>query len=83
MDEHIVHQIFVGVSATKMWAYIKDKFNLPQSVDELKELEKELKHTTLNETNLIPTLGVTDFLEFLKQKGYTVTIASSGLEKKR
>lgn len=75
------HQTFVGISATKMWAYIKDKFNLSYSVDELKELEKELKHTTLKETNLVPTFGVIDFLEFLKQKGYILTIASSGLKK--
>ena len=64
-----------------MWTYIKDKFNLLQSVDELKEIEKELKHTTLKETNLIPTLGLIDFLEFLKEKSYTITIASSGLKK--
>lgn len=75
------HQTFVGISATKMWTYIKDKFNLPQSVDELKELEKELKHTTLQETDLVPTSGVTDFLEFLKQHDHTMAIASSGLKK--
>lgn len=75
------HQTFVGISATKMWTYIKDKFNLLHSVDELKELEKELKHTTLKETKLVPTLGATEFLEFLKQKDYTITIASSGLKK--
>ena len=75
------HQTFIGISATKMWTYVKDKFNLSHSIDELKELEKELKHTTLKETNLVPTFGVLDFLEFLKQKDYIVTIASSGLKK--
>lgn len=75
------HQTFVGISATKMWTYIKDKFNLLHSVDELKELEKELKHKTLKETDLVPSFGVIDFLEFLKEKGYTITIASSGLKK--
>jgi HAD superfamily hydrolase (TIGR01509 family) len=75
------HQTFVGISATKMWTHIKHKFNLSQSVDELKELEKELKHKTLKETSLIPTSGVIDFLEFLRQKGHTITIASSGLKK--
>lgn len=75
------HQTFVGISATKMWTYIKDKFNLSHSVDELKELEKELKHSTLKEANLVPTFGVVDFLAFLKENGYTITIASSGLRK--
>lgn len=75
------HQTFVGISATKMWTYIKNKFNLSQSVEELKELEKELKHKTLTETKLVPTSGVVDFLDFLKQKGFILTIASSGLKK--
>lgn len=75
------HQTFVGISATKMWTYIKDKFKLSHSIDELKELERELKHTTLKETTLVPTFGVIDFLEFLKQKDYTTAIASSGLKK--
>lgn len=75
------HQTFVGISATKMWSYIKEKFNLSQSVDELKNLEKELKHKTLIETNIVPTDGVIKFLEFLKRNNYTITIASSGLKK--
>lgn len=75
------HQTFIGISATKMWAYIRDKFMLSQSVDELKELERELKYKTLKETNLAPTFGVVDFLEFLKQNGHTIAIASSGLRK--
>lgn len=75
------HQTFVGISATKMWTYIKNKFNLTQSVDELIELEKELKYTTLIETNLVPAFGVIDFLECLKRKKHTITIASSGLKK--
>jgi HAD superfamily hydrolase (TIGR01509 family) len=75
------HQTFVGISATKMWSYIKGKFNLSQSVDELKNLEKELKHKTLQETDIMPTDGVIEFLEFLKSNNYTITIASSGLKK--
>jgi HAD superfamily hydrolase (TIGR01509 family) len=75
------HQTFVGISATKMWSYIKEKFNLQNSVDELISLEKELKHKTLRETNLTPTIGVLDFLKYLKVNGHIVTIASSGLKK--
>lgn len=75
------HQTFVGISATKMWAYIKDKFNLSQSVEELKELEKELKYATLQEATLVPTAGVIEFLDFLKEKDCTIAMASSGLRK--
>lgn len=75
------HQAFVGISATKMWAYIKEKSNLAQTVDQLKELEKELKYKTLYETDLIPSEGVMEFLEKLKAGQYTLAIASSGLRK--
>ncbi len=75
------HQTFIGLSATKMWNYIKEKANLQQSVEELKEQEKELKHVTLKETNLLPTVGVIDFLELLKRENFTIAIASSGLRK--
>lgn len=75
------YQTFVGISATKMWTYIKDKFDLMHTVDELKELERELKHTTLKAAKLVPTVGVVDFLGFLKQNTYSIAIASSGLRK--
>jgi len=75
------HQTFVGISATKMWTYIKEKFNLKQTVDELKVLERDLKYKTLSETPLVPTNGIVEFLEHLKKKGFTIAIASSSLKK--
>jgi HAD superfamily hydrolase (TIGR01509 family) len=75
------HQTFVGISANKMWGYIKEKAKLHQSVDELKELEKQLKFKTLQETDLIPTEGVVDFLDLLKTRHATLAMASSGLRK--
>jgi len=75
------HQAFVGISATKMWTTIKERSNLPQTVEELKEMEKELKFKTLFETKLSPSKGVMDFLENLKDDQHTLAIASSGLRK--
>ena len=75
------YQTFIGISGTKMWTYIKEKSGLTQSVEELIALEKELKHITLKAADLVPTVGVVDFLEFLTQRGYTISIASSGLKK--
>ncbi len=72
---------FVGISATTMWTIIKAKAHLPQSAEELKAVEKELKYKTLNETPLVPTEGVVEFLEKLKAGRYTMAIASSGLRK--
>jgi HAD superfamily hydrolase (TIGR01509 family) len=75
------HQKFIGISATKMWTHIKEKFNLPQSVDELKEFEKELKYSKLKDANLVPSVGVVEFLTFLKGNNHTIAIASSSLKK--
>lgn len=75
------HQTFVGISATQMWTLIKERFNLSQTVEELKELEKELKYKTLDEMELTPSAGVVEFLDRLKSDGYLLTIASSGLQK--
>jgi HAD superfamily hydrolase (TIGR01509 family) len=72
------HQTFTGMSATKMWSFIQEKYHLPQSVEELKRLEKELKYDTLTHRHLEPTVGVVDFLTFLKNANHTLTIASSG-----
>ncbi|MGH7740338.1 MAG: HAD family hydrolase [bacterium] len=75
------HQTFVGISATKMWAYIKEKANLSQTVEELKALERELKHKTLLETKLVSSNGVVEFLKRLKASQYTLAIASSEFRK--
>lgn len=69
------------MSDTRMWDYIKEKFNLSQSVEELIEIETELKHAALKENDLNLAPGVLDFLEFLKHSGYTITGASSGFRK--
>ncbi|KAA9325961.1 HAD family hydrolase [Adhaeribacter soli] len=75
------YEAFIGISATKMWQYIKEKCGLPQTVEELKALEKERKHQTLLQTNLAPTAGIVAFLDHLKQTGHTLALASSSLQK--
>lgn len=75
------HLTFVGISATTMWKYIREKFDLPQTVDELKEMEKELKYEMLKKENLIPSKHIITYLQFLKENGNTLAIASSGLRK--
>lgn len=78
---HEEYQAFIGISATRMWTYIKEKTGLLQSVEELKEQEKELKHKTLKEVPLAPTPGLVAFLDHLKQNEHPLAIASSGLRK--
>ncbi len=75
------YQNFVGISATKMWSYIKEKANLAPTVEELKEREGELKFKTLRETPLVPTDDVVALLDHLRENKFILAIASSGLRK--
>ena len=72
---------FIGISATKMWTHLKNKYKLEQTIGALKEQERELKHALLKETKLIATCGIIDLLEYLKLHQYIIAIASSGLRK--
>ena len=72
---------FIGISGDKMWVYIKKKGNLPQSISELRGLERERKFEGLSEHNLIPNEGLFELLNRIKQKNIPACIASSGLMK--
>lgn len=75
------YQTFIGISATGMWGYLKNKFKLPQTVADLIAAEKELKYQTLQKAQLTPTAGVVALLEHLTRAGVNIAIASSGLKK--
>lgn len=75
------HQTFVGISANKMWRYIQEKFSLTFSVEELKIMEREMKHQTLSATALEPIQGVREILENLKIHNFKIGLASSSLRK--
>ncbi len=75
------HYGFVGMSATKMWTHLKDKFHLMQQVEELREMEKELKYKVLNQEKLVPTDYVIQLIEYFENKVYRLAIASSGLKR--
>lgn len=71
------HNSFVGISANKMWKYIKERYFLAQSVDELIDLEINLKYILLRKTNLKPIEGVQNLLSYLKEKQIKIAIATS------
>lgn len=72
---------FIGISATVMWTRLKEVHGLPQTVEELKELEKERKYKALATGPLVPTPGMHDLLSELKNENYLLAIASSGARK--
>lgn len=72
---------FIGISGDRMWGYIKEKGNLPQSVQELRVLERECKYGGLLSTTLTSNPGLFTLLYHLKANSIPCCIASSGLIK--
>lgn len=72
-----VYNGFIGISADKMWGYIKDTFQLGHDLSTLKAGEKDRKYAYLSAEPLTPIAGIPEFLELLKEKGEWVCLASS------
>jgi HAD superfamily hydrolase (TIGR01509 family) len=64
-----------------MWTILKEKYGLPQSVEELKAIEKERKYKTLETDELMATPGMHLLLSQLKEERFALAIASSGARK--
>jgi len=70
---------YIGIHAHTMWADLKDKANLQESVKELIEWEKKAKTDLLSHGELRPVSGVHDLLDILWSKGINMAVASSSL----
>ncbi|MBT1280292.1 HAD family phosphatase [Thermoanaerobacter sp. CM-CNRG TB177] len=72
------HLTFVGASSYYMWRKIKERFNLPQSVEELVEKDRKmyLDHV-LRTGEIIPIEGITETVKKLFEKKYKLAVASS------
>ncbi len=73
-NEH--HSLF-GMSSIDFWGYIKKKYHLSQSVDELRSWSKQYYQKYFHETNfpeLVP--GLVEFIELVKNE-FMITVASS------
>lgn len=78
---HAEYDSFIGIAASTMWSRIKEKAPITHSVETLKSMERELKYSMLLQTDLRPIAGIPQFLQALKQGGYTLAVASSGQRK--
>jgi len=78
---HDEYNSFIGISGRKMWSYIKEKGNLPQSISSLIIEEKQRKYDALAREDLMPNNGLYKLLEYLKAEEIDCCIASSGLMK--
>lgn len=72
---------FIGIHAQKMWQYLKDKYDLHHSVDELIAFEKQNKYAVLEQTILVAIDGVVDLLNTLKSENKQLALASSSMKK--
>jgi HAD superfamily hydrolase (TIGR01509 family) len=72
---------FIGISATTMWDYLREKYHLPFTTNELIGLEKQAKYDILDKSPLKPIDGIVDLLDMLKSKNYRIAIASSSMRK--
>ncbi len=75
------HHTFVGISATAMWGYIREKFALTASVEELIQKEKDLKYQLLRDSALLPMAGATELLAALHSSGVSLALGTSSLRK--
>jgi HAD superfamily hydrolase (TIGR01509 family) len=69
---------FVGMAGAKVWEYLKNKFALQESIDELLAFENKARtayFSTLE--NLQPIPGVLELLKALKQHNIKTALASS------
>ncbi len=75
------HQAFVGISAVAMWSFIREKFALSATVEELVHREKELKFQLLQESNLQAIEGTPELLAVLRDSGVPLALGTSSLRK--
>jgi beta-phosphoglucomutase family hydrolase len=72
------HHSFVGTTSRWMWSYIKDKYNLDQSIEELVQMEATsyIDHLS-SQKDEKPIPGVVDLIQELHGNNVRLAVASS------
>jgi HAD superfamily hydrolase (TIGR01509 family) len=74
-EEHVSYQ---GCSNPVMWAMIKEKHGLHQTLDELVTMtEEKVINFFLSQTTIPPMTGVVELLQYLRNRGIKLALASS------
>ena len=68
---------FIGRSSEHIWTFIKEKYSLAESLDELIAMKTRLYDEMLRRERLVPIAGVIGLLDYLRDSGLTLAIASS------
>lgn len=72
-----LHHSFVGMAPKRVWEKLIQEFNLTHTVEELFQLEKEVKHAELQARQIQCIPAVDTLLATLKENGYRLSVASS------
>ncbi|WP_266203632.1 HAD family hydrolase [Pontibacter kalidii] len=72
-----LHHTFVGMAPKRVWETLIREFSLPHTVDELFQLEKEVKHAELQARQIQCIPAVDTLLATLRENGYKLSVASS------
>jgi HAD superfamily hydrolase (TIGR01509 family) len=72
-----LHETFVGMAPRKVWETLKQKYGLPQTIEELLKIEKDVKFSALHARQIYCIPGVDKLLADLKSDGYKLSVASS------
>ena len=70
-------EFFIGRSSTHIWTYIKNKYSLSQTLEELIRMKEDIYEEMLRAERLAPIPGVVALLDALREQGRTLAIASS------
>jgi HAD superfamily hydrolase (TIGR01509 family) len=71
--------LFVGMGAEGVYSYLRDKFNLPQSISELLEFDQNFRLSFFRSHKLSAMPGIPEFLAAIKQSGIPMGLASSSV----
>jgi HAD superfamily hydrolase (TIGR01509 family) len=68
---------YIGTSNTNMWTDLKTRYNLPQSLQKLVEMQGSGNVDFLRENQFGPTEGITELLAELEKNSVNIALASS------
>ena len=68
---------FIGRSSSHIWKFVKEKYSIEASVEELIRMKEAVYEEMLRREDLVPIDGVVSLLDFLITDGWTLAIASS------
>jgi len=68
---------FVGVANEELWGQVKAEHQIEHTVEEIVQMQDDLNFQEVVDDKLPLSVGVKELLQKIKEKGYTIAMASS------